>query len=306
MYCSNCGKELKDGSNFCPNCGSKIDNYVETINVDMDSSNIEKESINQKLKSKKKMSFRFTLDFILTIIVPLALTCVYFLPINFNLVLVTIITSISTISMLIGGYLAFSNLKNKNLFSIISFSFFSLEALLNVFNNSRNLIYTFKYSYDGIMIKRIRILFIIIFFISSVIFAILDYKKRKRLPKIAIIFASLYMLATITNTVMEHFETKKLYADIESLSKKYDSLKSLSNSYSSKGDFGTWTVYLSYDDPDSKYSKYDNRYSRRSRNCYKDHAIQNAKDYLLIEHPRARNIYVDDCIYEGYSSSPID
>lgn len=24
MFCSNCGKELVDGSNFCPNCGQKV------------------------------------------------------------------------------------------------------------------------------------------------------------------------------------------------------------------------------------------------------------------------------------------
>ena len=31
MYCYKCGKEIRDDSNYCPNCGAKIDSKNENI-----------------------------------------------------------------------------------------------------------------------------------------------------------------------------------------------------------------------------------------------------------------------------------
>ena len=99
-------------------------------------------------------------------------------------------------------------------------------------------------------------------------------------------------------------QIKKLLNELNEINNITSSVLKSYNDNSKKT--GTWIVYLRYDDPDQKYSKYDNLYSKRSRFCDKEYAIQNAKEWLLIDHPRARNIYIDDCIFEGYSTSPID
>lgn len=37
MFCSNCGKELAEGSNFCPDCGQKVVNVTEgSVGVQQD------------------------------------------------------------------------------------------------------------------------------------------------------------------------------------------------------------------------------------------------------------------------------
>lgn len=298
---------------FCSNCGSKVivhaeDNKEQVIEPSQKNSDINVIETKQK-KEKKKMSFKFTLDFVLTIIVQLVIVISVILyykianPSEINFVISSIIGIISTSCLFAGGYLAFKNLKNKNLFSIISLIYFCYSVITSIISDSRLFINTIKYSYEGVWFKRLRLICLLVLLILTIVFAIIENRKNKKILKFTIIIASVYLIVVTANGVIEHFETKKLYADLESLSKEYNNLKSSIDSYKSKGEFGTWTIYLSYDDPDDRYSKYDNTYRRRSRNCYKDHAIENAKDYLLIEHPRARNIYVDSAIYEGYSSS---
>lgn len=95
---------------------------------------------------------------------------------------------------------------------------------------------------------------------------------------------------------------------IPNFDKKNSEIKSYSKNktFSYENQYGTWTVYLSYDDHEQRNSQYDNLYRKTSMNCNKEYAIKNAKDWLLIEHPKARNIFVKDCYYEGYSTSPID
>ena len=46
MFCTNCGKEIKEGNNFCTNCGTKINNLEKEIETN-------KIIENQEIKQEK-------------------------------------------------------------------------------------------------------------------------------------------------------------------------------------------------------------------------------------------------------------
>ena len=178
------------------------------------------------------MSFKFTLDFVLTIIVQLVIVISVILyykianPSEINFVISSIIGIISTSCLFAGGYLAFKNLKNKNLFSIISLIYFCYSVITSIISDSRLFINTIKYSYEGVWFKRLRLICLLVLLILTIVFAIIENRKNKKILKFTIIIASVYLIVVTANGVIEHFETKKLYADLESLSKEYNNLKS--------------------------------------------------------------------------------
>ena len=57
MFCANCGKEIKDGMNFCSSCGSKIEvvNKEEVIN---DNVNNTENNVNIDIKEEQKENNR--------------------------------------------------------------------------------------------------------------------------------------------------------------------------------------------------------------------------------------------------------
>ena len=48
MHCTNCKKEVVEGSEFCPYCGTKLNNEVKTLDKTT-------EEVEQKIKQKKKI-----------------------------------------------------------------------------------------------------------------------------------------------------------------------------------------------------------------------------------------------------------
>lgn len=71
MFCSKCGKEIKDGEKFCPNCGETIENRVAESSITEPSSETE---TTQNTSSQKSTPVGFILGLISIIawILPLA------------------------------------------------------------------------------------------------------------------------------------------------------------------------------------------------------------------------------------------
>ena len=63
MFCANCGKEIKEGMNFCSSCGSKIElvNKEEAIN---DNVNNAENNANIDIKEEKKKTIRLIIAYI--------------------------------------------------------------------------------------------------------------------------------------------------------------------------------------------------------------------------------------------------
>lgn len=74
-----------------------------------------------------------------------------------------------------------------------------------------------------------------------------------KIKKISIIFLCLYLIANITSYTLRLLYTPTFDKQISEM--KSDSKEKI---FTHKNQLGTWTVYLKYDDPEQKYSKYDN------------------------------------------------
>lgn len=165
MFCSNCGKELLDDMKFCPNCGIKIQ--------------LPKQE-NAIYESQKSNPFKFTLDFLICIVVPLLL----FIILLWTHSSIFQILSICNIPFLIGGILALNNFKNKNFFSFFSTIVFVLVSVISIIIHFLSIIYKIT------LIKKMAIfesgtLFIHIAIILSLAFAYVfvfeNYKNKKKL-----------------------------------------------------------------------------------------------------------------------------
>ena len=296
MYCSNCGKEIIDNSKFCSNCGYEIIPPQKKM----------------KIIHEKKSPFGF--GFIFCIIIPIILFIINFILgkiitgldyLYIKTVIKTIISFVIKLSFLSGLVIASNEIKvKKNLFSLISIVISCLYIAYCIITSSLYLVKSLnndkKDSFDIIysLSNLSSTLFLIIGLIVILLFI---FRKNQILSIAAIILFGIAGTSSLIYSTASLIHISKLLNEIGSLT------SSISKSYSDTSKrTGTWNVWLRYDDPDQRYSQYDNLYSKRSRFCDKEYAIQNAKEWLLVEHPRARNIYVDDCIFEGYSTSPID
>ena len=107
MYCTNCGNQLIDGSNFCPNCGTKIGQPEQSTKT-----------------AKNECQSTIALDLLLCIIIPIVLFILNiivgktFKGLNnlfTNFVLKALINNCTKISLIIGLFIASNkNQKKKN------------------------------------------------------------------------------------------------------------------------------------------------------------------------------------------------
>ena len=60
MICKNCGKEVKDGANFCPSCGAKTENQI-AANIEVGSATAE--------TAKKKYPTKLVIGAIIVVVI---------------------------------------------------------------------------------------------------------------------------------------------------------------------------------------------------------------------------------------------